>query len=74
MLNDNPTSSGASDFVPKNNRHLRAIAHARRAGLAAIALTLLGIALSACAYETGPEPVALDQNPGNQSPPNAFGN
>ena len=48
------------------------LSRARRAGLAAAALTMLGIALSACA-ETGPEPVPLDQNPGDNGAPTATG-
>lgn len=44
----------------------------RKAGVALMGLVLVGL-LAGCA-PTGPEPIALDQDPGNGAAPSAIGN
>lgn len=72
MTDDQPISVPASPVTTKSRGIGHPLVRAKRAILAGAAMTLLGIALAGCA-NVGPEPVAFDQNPGNASPPNAFG-
>jgi hypothetical protein len=73
-MKEEPAAIRGPRVVEERRGWLASLAYAKRAGMAAAAMTLLAIALSACALETGPEPVPLDQNPGDNGAPTAFGN
>jgi hypothetical protein len=73
-MEDDFVGCGCHGMVEERGSLMATLARAKRAGMATAAMTLLAIALSACALETGPEPVPLDQNPGDNGAPTASGN
>ena len=72
LLNWIVPTGGVLRKNPEQCGWVGSLARVKRLGLTAASATLLAIALSACT-PTGPEPVPLDQNPGDNGAPTATG-